>query len=277
MTDFDGTVVLISGAGRGQGRSHALRFAQAGANIIAFDICAQIPEVGYPMSSVADLEETVRLVEDAGAKIEASVADVRSTADVRGVVERGVSRFGRLDVAVANAGILGRIGPIWEDSYDTFRTVLDVNVLGVWNVVSAAASVMIPQNTSASMVLTSSGGGIKGLPNVGSYTASKHAVIGIMRTAARELAPYGIRVNCVLPGTADTPMVQNSMMLRLHVPDKESPTREDFAERSSAGNPMKIPWVSAADVSDAVLWLASDSAKHVTGVALPVDGGTAIP
>jgi len=277
MTNLDGAVAFISGAARGQGRSHAIRLARAGARIIAFDICQDIPEVVYPLASEDDLAYTAELVENEGGEIVTSIADVRDLEQVQAALEAGISRFGRVDIGLANAGILGNMGPTWQDTPESMKAVLDVNVVGVWNVIRAVAPVMIEQAEPAAIVLTASGAGIKGIPNVGSYVASKHAVIGLMKTSAKELAPHGIRVNAVLPGTANTPMVQNEPMMRLHCPDIAEPTAADFAQRSSVGNPFGIPWVEAEDVSEAVLWLVSPEARYITGASVPVDGGTGIP
>jgi SDR family mycofactocin-dependent oxidoreductase len=275
MSQFDGKVVLISGAGRGQGRSHAIRFAKEGAAIIAFDRCADLNDVPYSLATQGDLEETERMVKEVGGRVLTGVADVRNTNEIKELIDAGITAFGRIDVVLANAGIVGNVGPIWELDDSSFQAVIDINLIGAWRTVKLAVPELL--KSKGSVILTSSGLGVKGAANVGSYVASKHGVIGLMRSLAKELAPHGVRVNAILPGNCDTDMMQSLALRRLYVPENDSPTREELAERTIPDSPMGIPWVDAADISEAALWLSSDAARFVTGVLLPVDGGTAIP
>lgn len=274
---FEGKTVVISGAARGQGRSHAVRFAQEGANVVGFDVCAPVGEPGYPAATQADLDKTAELVREAGAKGVFEVADVRDEAQVDAVFQRAVAEFGGVDVAVANAAIVQRGARAWEIDDTVFRTVLDVNVVGAWHVLKSGITAMQAGGRKGSVVIIGSGASLKGLPNVGAYVTAKHALVGLVRTAAKEAAPEGIRVNLVTPGNVGTPMFVNDAIKALHLPDVGNPTDEQLAERAAEGSPMGIPWVEPVDISEAVLFLASDATRYVTGTVLPVDGGTAIP
>ncbi len=270
----EGKVAFITGAARGQGRSHAITLAREGADIIAVDIAAQIGSVPYPMATPEDLAQTVKEVEATGRRIVATQADVCDYDALKQALDEGVAQLGRLDIVSANAGITsyGRAEDLAEQ---TWQDVIDVNLTGEWHAAKAA----IPHLRAAgggSMILTSSDAGLKPLQNLAHYVASKHGVIGLMRTLALELAPDFIRVNALAPTTVDTPMVMNEATYRLFRPDLENPTAEDLAGPAAALNALPIPWVEPADVSHAVLWLASDEARYVTGVALPVDAGIVI-
>jgi len=274
MGRVDGKVAFVTGAARGQGRSHALRLAQEGADIIAVDIAEQIDSVPYGMSTPADLEETVRQVEALDRRIVATKADVRDFAAVKGALDDGVAQLGRLDIVSANAGIFS-FGTLEELDDTTWNDMLGVNLTGVWHTVKAA----IPHLKAAgggSVVLTSSVAGLKGSPNIGHYVSAKHGVVGLMRTLALELAPDRIRVNSVHPTTVNTDMIQNDAAYELFAPDlpAEQRTRETLGERFAAINGLAIPWVEPVDISNAVLWLASDEARYVTGVTLPIDAGS---
>lgn len=277
MSRFRGKTVVISGAARGQGRSHALRFAAEGANVVAFDVCAQFATVPFAMPGPEDLDETVRLVREQGAEIVATIADVRDARQVEAVFGQAVDAFGRVDVAVANAGIVGDFAPVWEVADEVFRDVVDVNLIGSWHLVKAGIATMLDHGIRGAIVVTGSGASLKGLPNLAPYVASKHALVGLVRTAAREAAPHGIRVNLVAPGSVSTPMFINDATARLYAPDDDEPGMETLLERSRAVVPMGIPCVQPEDVTEAVLYLASDAARYVTGAVLPVDGGSAIP
>ena len=272
MARLDGKVAFITGAARGQGRSHALKLAEEGANIVALDLCEQIESVPYKMSNEEDLNETVRQVEDLDQRIVARKADVRDLAQVEAVVEEGISEFGRIDIVCANAGIF-TLGSAHELSRSDWDDVIGTNLTGVWKTCRAVIPHMIERGEGGSIIITSSTAGIKGYANTAHYTASKHAVVGLARSMANELAPYMIRVNTVHPTSVDTPMIQNEMTYAMFRPDLEHPTRDDAREAFQALNALPIPWVEARDISNAVLWLASNEARYVTGIMVPVDAG----
>ncbi|GAA4372889.1 mycofactocin-coupled SDR family oxidoreductase [Agromyces bauzanensis] len=274
MGRLDGKVAFITGAARGQGRSHAIRMAKEGADIIAIDIARKLPTVPYKGATSEDLAETVRQVEALDRRIVASEADVRDYGALKGALDEGVAQLGRLDIVSANAGIFSSAAAeeMTEEAWDE---MIDVNLKGVWLTTKAA----IPHLRAAgggSIIITSSTAGIKAFPNFIHYVAAKHGVIGIMRTLALELAPDMIRVNTVHPTSVDTDMVQNEAMYALFAPDLEAAarTREVMGERFGAMNALPIPWVEPVDISNAVLWLASDEARYVTGIMLPVDAGS---
>lgn len=277
MDDMTGKVVLVSGAARGQGRAHAVQFARLGASVIAFDIARSLDTVPYAMATADDLEETVQRVETAGGRIVADVADVRDTASIERVVAKGVEQFGRLDVVIANAGIVGHTGLAWDLDEDSFTDVIDTNLVGVWRTAKVAIPHLLAGEGDRLIVMTGSGMSVKGAAQISSYVAAKHGVIGLMRSLAKELAPHGVRVNAILPGNCHTPMLEAEALQRLYVPDVEHPTTEQFEHNARVGSPMNLPYVEPEDVAAAACWLASPSARYVTGVALPVDGGTAIP
>ncbi|HEY6623392.1 MAG TPA: mycofactocin-coupled SDR family oxidoreductase [Acidimicrobiales bacterium] len=277
MTDrVAGKVALVTGAARGQGRSHAVRLAAEGADIIALDIATPIDVVSYPGATPDDLAETVRQVEAVGRRIMGRPVDVRQRAALAEAVADGIAQFGRLDIVVPNAGICPPGAPFWQISQEEWATVLDINLTGVWNTVSAAVPPMIEMGRGGSVVLTSSSSAIKSPPNLADYSASKHGVIGLMETMAVELGSHYIRVNAICPGSVDTVMIQNDAMYRFVRPELEHPSREDTADVFRSMNPIPEPWVAPLDVSNAVVWLASDEARFVTGVTLPVDLGLVV-
>lgn len=272
MGRVEGKVAFITGAARGQGRSHALRLAQEGADIIAIDVLEEIPGAPYGPATEEDLAETVAQVEALDRRIVARKADVRDQSTLTAAVEAGVAELGGLDIVCANAGISTSMAPAQDLSEEIWLDMIDVNLTGVWRTCKAA----IPHLKAAgggSMILTSSDAGLFAFPNIAHYVSAKHGVVGLMRTLALELAPDMIRVNSVHPTVVDTPMVNNEATFRLFRPDLESPGVEDFKEAATMINALPIPWVESVDISNAVLWLASDEARYVTGVALPVDAG----
>ncbi len=271
MGRLDGKVAFITGAARGQGRSHAIRMAQEGADIIAIDLAAQIGTVPYAMATPADLDETVRQVEALDRRIVASIADVRDYDAVKSALDAGVAQLGHLDIVSANAGIES-FAPAEQLTDEQFTDMLQVNLMGVWHAAKAA----VPHLRAAgggSMIFTSSFAGLAPLANNAHYTAAKHGVVGLMRVMATELAPDNIRVNTVNPTMVNTDMVQNEFTHKLFRPDRENPTLEEFAEAAATINLLPIPWVEPIDISNAVLWLASDEARYVTGITLPIDAG----
>jgi (+)-trans-carveol dehydrogenase len=269
---LQGKVAFITGAARGQGRSHAVTLAAAGADIIAVDICSQLDTVDYPLGTAADLAMTVRQVEALDRRIVARQADVRDTESLRAAVNAGVRELGRLDIVAANAGILSS-GSLDRLSERAWRDMIDINLTGVWRTTKVAIPHLLAGGRGGSIILTSSVAGLKSYPNVAHYVAAKHGVVGLMRTLAVELAPHGIRVNTVNPTQVDTDMIQNDLMYRLFVPDEENPTREQFAAASRATALLPVDWIESVDVSNALLFLASDAARYITGVALPIDAG----
>jgi (+)-trans-carveol dehydrogenase len=269
---MDNKVVLITGAARGQGRCHAVRLAQEGASIVALDACTTYDYITYPLPTPADLDETANLVRAAGGRIETMVADVRNAEELDAAVELAVGTFGKLTTVCANAGIGGERGMMWNAKEETFRTILDVNLIGVWKTIRSSMPALI-DNGGGSVILTSSLAGIRGLRNSSSYVASKHGVVGLMRTLANEAGEYNIRVNAVLPGTTNTPMAMSSSTFRLFRPDLANPTLDDVREIMQGLVLLPTPWVESEDVTNAVLWLASDESRFITGVGIPVDAG----
>ncbi|MET0821299.1 MAG: mycofactocin-coupled SDR family oxidoreductase [Aeromicrobium sp.] len=277
MGRFDGQVVLISGVARGQGRSHALRFAQEGAAVIGFDLCADQPEVAYDLATAADLAETEDAVRAAGGSILTRIADVRDIDQIRSVVADGVAEFGGVDILLANAAVLGGAGPLWEIDDAVFQNVIETDLIGVWKTIKVAVPEILKREGHRSVIVTGSGASVKGSANIGDYVTAKHGLIGLVRTLARELGPHGVRANAVLPGNVDTQMLQNAQVKGMYFPGAPATTREVFADAAAAASPLRVPWVDPSDISEAVLWLASPESRYVTGTALSVDAGTAIP
>ena len=269
MGKLSGKVALVTGAARGQGRSHAVGLAAAGADIIAYDICDQIGTVDYPMAQATDLEETVRLVEEHDRRILAITGDVRNSETMRDAVARGVSELGRLDIVLANAGIMNTVGRFGDDD-QAFYDSIDVMLTGVWHTIRASAPTLIEQGEGGSIVITSSTAGIRGIRthlDAGSagYVAAKHGVVGLMRMYANALAEHDIRVNTVHPTGVDTPMVSN---------DAFASFAEDYPQLvGNLRNALPKRLLEPVDITNAILWLVSDEARYVTGATLPVDAG----
>jgi SDR family mycofactocin-dependent oxidoreductase len=276
MGRLEGKVAFVTGAARGQGRSHAVRLAEEGADIVAVDIASQIETIPFAMGTPDDLAETVEAVSSLDRRIVATEVDVRDYDALKAALDDGVARLGRLDIVAANAGIVS-FGRAEELTEQTWQDVIDVNLTGAWHTVKAA----IPHLRAAgggSIVITSSGAGAKGNPNLAHYVASKHGVVGLMRTLANELAPDMVRVNTVLPGSVDTEMIQNQATYHLFMPDHDAGeiTREEVAPAFQTVSLLPIPWMEPVDISNAVLFLASDEARYITGVVLPVDAGVLV-
>jgi (+)-trans-carveol dehydrogenase len=268
----EGKVAFITGAARGQGRSHAVRLAQEGADIIALDLCQPIDSVPYPLPTAGDLAETVKMVEDLDRRIVAREADVRELAQLKSVVQEGISEFGHIDIVCANAGIFS-FAPTLDMDEQMWQDMIDVNLTGVWKTVKAAVAPMVERRQGGSVVITSSTMGLFGAPNLVHYVAAKHGVVGVMRVLAQELAPYMIRVNTVHPTSVRTAMIVNEPFARLLRPDLEHPTMDDTYDVLKGLNSLPVELIEPVDISNAVLWLASDEARYVTGVSLPVDAG----
>lgn len=265
-------VAVVTGAARGQGRSHVLRLAEEGAAIIAIDVCEEIPFFSNT-AVAADLQETVRLVENAGGRIVAREADVRDCEALQSAIDEGVAEFGRLDIVVANAGGSAPYGPAETLSPEGWKVTLDVNLTGVWNTYRATLPHMRAGGRGGAFVITSSGAGMKGSQNLAHYVASKTGQLGLMKTLAMEVAKEGIRVNAVAPGTVNTRMVNHEGIFKTFRPDLEDPVLEDVIHMYEGINAMPTPWVEPEDVANAVLFLCSDEARFITGVVLPVDAG----
>ncbi|ALI24672.1 hypothetical protein XA26_08120 [Mycolicibacterium fortuitum] len=266
-------IALITGAARGIGRAQAVRFAEEGAAIIAVDVCGPIDTVHVPHSTRDDLAETVRLVEQAGGRVVTEIVDVRDSEELRAAADRGAAELGGIDIVCATAGVTSR-GNAVELSEAAWRTMLDVNLTGVWNTCTASAPHLISRG-AGSMVLVSSIAGLRGLIGVAHYTAAKHGVVGLMRSLAHDLAPHGVRVNCVHPTNVDTPLIQNDLVRSGFRPDLDRPpTRDEFAAAATRMNLLAVPWVQPVDVANASLFLASDEARYITAVSLPVDAGS---
>ncbi|KPM51934.1 3-ketoacyl-ACP reductase [Frankia sp. R43] len=267
-----GKVAFITGAARGQGRSHAVRLAGEGADVIVIDSCRDFPGVPYDGPTESDLAETVKLVEESGRRAVSAVVDVRDFGALKAAVDTGVSTLGRLDIVSANAGIGGSPCETHLIEEDNWQQMIDINLTGVWHTAKAAVPHLIAAGGGA-IIMTSSAAGLKGFMNVAHYVAAKHGVVGLMRTMALELASHGIRVNSIHPGSVDTDMIQNESTYRLFRPDLEHPTRDDFAATYTTLNALPAPWVDSVDISNALLFLSSDEGRYITGVPLPVDLG----
>ena len=266
---FSEKVVMITGAGRGQGRSHALRFAEEGANLVLCDVEGEeIDSVPYPLAGAAGLAETARLVELHGRPSITCLADVRSTAQLKAAVDDALAAYGQIDVLVANAGIAS-ISKIAEMSDAMWEDMIDINLGGVFRSMRAVVPHMVSRGYGR-IVATASIVGRMGAPNIGHYVAAKWGVIGLVKSLAIEVADAGVTVNAVCPTSVDTPMIQNEAFHRLFLPDQEDVRAEDVVAAYSGLNPVPRPWLDPVDVSNAVLFLASDQARYVTGEALSV-------
>jgi (+)-trans-carveol dehydrogenase len=269
-----GRVAFVTGAARGQGRSHAIHLAREGADIIAVDICAPVESVPYPLASVDDLDETSRLVEAEGGRIVAHQADVRDRAALAKALEAGMAEFGRLDIVLANAGI-ANYARATDLTPEAWTEMIDINLSGVWWTVQQSLPHLLAGGRGGSIVITSSTAGLRGLENCAHYVAAKHGVVGLMKGLALELARDSIRVNALHPGNVNTDMIQNESTYRLFMPGRENPTPEEFERITRRLHPMPVPWAEAANISDAVVFLASDASSLITGASIPVDAGLA--
>jgi SDR family mycofactocin-dependent oxidoreductase len=275
---LDGRVAFVTGAARGQGRAHAARLAADGADVIAIDICRPISDtITYPAPTSEDLAETVRLVEAQGRKVLAREVDIRDLAALQQVVADGIEQFGRLDVVVANAGVLSW-GRMFEMSEEQWDTVIDVNLNGTWRTIRAAVPAMIEAGNGGSIVIVSSSAGTKATPGNGHYSASKHGLVAITNALAIEVGEFGIRVNSIHPYSIDTPMVEPEAMMEifgkypafLHSfkPMPYHPVNHD-------GKKGLKEFMTPEEVSDVVAWLASDGSATISGSQIAVDRGTA--
>jgi (+)-trans-carveol dehydrogenase len=270
---LDNKVALVTGAARGQGRNHAIAMAEEGADIIAIDICEQIPSVAYALGTEEELKETVRLVELTGRRIVAAKADVRDEDAMRNAVDAGVEALGRLDIVVANAGIVTYGGDAHTLATAQWNDVIGVNQTGVWLTCKVAVPHILAHGQGGSVVMTSSAAGLHAFAGVSAYVTAKTGLVGLMKAMALELGPSNIRVNSIHPTQVDTPMIMHEGSYRLFLPDAQEPTREDFAPISQDMHVLPHPWVESSDISNAILFLVSDTGRYITGVTLPVDLG----
>jgi SDR family mycofactocin-dependent oxidoreductase len=273
MTSLHGKVALITGAARGQGRSHALALAAAGADIVAVDSCAPMPTTAYPMPTIEDLEQTGKAVEELDCRVITRQVDIRDQAGLDSVVAEALADFGGIDIVCANASIVSTARS-WEFTDEEWQQTLDVDLTGTWRTVKTVIPSMIERGRGGSIIMTASVGGTEGMTNLGAYVAAKHGVMGLMKTMANELGPHRIRVNAVQPGVVRTPIVeQNPAILGLFRPDLPHPRLQDAEEGFRSINALPVAWLEPEDVSAAVLFLASDAARYVTGITIPVDAG----
>jgi SDR family mycofactocin-dependent oxidoreductase len=271
MGRFDGKVVLITGGARGQGRSHALKFASEGADIAFCDIAGQLDTVPYPMSGPEDLTETVRLVEELDRRCVAVTADVRDGAQIRAFAEQARTELGRIDFLLANAGIF-TFSTVAEMDDATWGQMIDTNLTGVFHAMRAVLPAMIEQG-SGRIVATSSMAGKTGFAHIAHYCAAKWGVIGLVKSVAQEVAGNGITVNAICPTTVDTTMIQNEAAYKLFLPASAHPTKDEAAPAFQALNAIPVPWVEPIDISNTMAFLCSDEARYITGETIAVAAG----
>ena len=275
---LDGRVAFITGAARGQGRAHAIRLANDGADIIAVDICRPISEtITYPLATSEELAETVQAVEATGRKVLAREVDIRDLEALQKVVADGVEQFGRLDIVVANAGVLSW-GRMFEMSEEQWDTVIDVNLNGTWRTIRAAVPAMIEAGNGGSIIIVSSSAGLKATPGNGHYSASKHGLVAITNALAIEVGEFGIRVNSIHPYSIETPMVEKKAMIDLFTKYPSyvhsfSPMPYQPVNHQSEKGLMEF--MEPEEVSDVVAWLAGDGSHTISGSQIAVDRGTA--
>jgi (+)-trans-carveol dehydrogenase len=277
----EGKVAFITGAARGQGRSHAVRLAEEGADIIAIDICKPIRasaaySASIPASTPEDLAKTADLVKGHNRRIFTAEVDVRDYDALKAAVDTGVEQLGRLDIIVANAGIGNGGETLDKTSEEDWTEMIDINLSGVWKTVKAGVPHILAGGRGGSIILTSSVGGLKAYPHTGHYVASKHGVVGLMRAFGVELGHHMIRVNSVHPTHVSTPMLHNEGTFKMFRPDLENPGPDDMAPICQLFHTLPIPWVDPIDISNAVLFFASDESRYVTGVTLPIDAGSCL-
>ena len=270
---LDGKVAFVTGAARGQGRSHAVQLASLGADVALVDICREVDAVPYSQGTEQQLDETVELVEATGRRALRIVADVRDATAMADAMKLTVATLDHVDIVVANAGVIQLKAAVDITPAD-WAELIAINLTGVWNTVSPALSPMISRGTGGSIIITSSAAGVKGPPNMAHYCASKSGLIGLARSLATEMGPHSIRVNCIAPSTVDTDMVHWPQAYQMFRPDIDKPCRADVVDVFTSLNVLPVPWILPSDVSNAVTWLACDESRYVTGIVLPVDAGT---
>ncbi len=274
MSKLEGKVAFVTGAARGQGRSHAERLAADGADIVAVDICADAGSVPYPLGTADELAETASLVEAAGRRCVTATADIRSLEQLDAAVALAKETFGKIDILVSNAGIWSSSTESWTLDEDTWQEMIDINLTGQWKTAKAVVPTMIEGGTGGAITITSSSIGLKATAGNVHYTSAKHGVIGLVRTLAHELAPHDIRVNAICPTAVRSMMITNDSLYSLFRPDLDAPSLADTEPGLADLNMLDVSLLEPADVSSAVSWLVSDDARYVTGIALPVDAGS---
>lgn len=275
MGRVSGKVAFITGAARGQGRAHALRLAEEGADIVAVDICTQLDTVPYSMATPDDLATTAKLVEERDRRALTRQVDVCDLAALQGMVADAVAEFGHIDIVVANAGI-ATMGPSWELTEHEWEQMIAVNLTGVWKTAKAVIPAMIDAGRGGSIILTSSIAGLVPFANLAHYVAAKHGVTGLMRTLAVELAPHGIRVNSVHPTIVNTDMINNPAAYKLFL-NLENASKEEAAGGFRFVNALDTPWAEPEDIANLVLWLASEESRMITGTTQVIDAGACFP
>ena len=270
---LDGKVAFVTGAARGQGRSHAVQLASLGADVAVIDICREVDAVPYSQGTETQLDETVALVEATGRRALRIVADVRDATAMADAMTLTLTTFDHVDIVVANAGVIQLKAAVDITPAD-WSELIAINLTGVWNTISPALSPMISRGAGGSIIITSSAAGVKGPPNMAHYAASKSGLVGLTRSLATEMGPHNIRVNCIAPTTVDTDMVHWPQAYQMFRPDIDKPCRADVVDVFTSLNVLPVPWILPSDVSNAVTWLACVESRYVTGIVLPVDAGT---
>lgn len=275
MGRVQGKVAVITGAARGQGRSHALRLAEEGADIIAIDVCADIETIPYKGATPEDLQETVDLIEKVGRRVSSHQVDVRDGDALAAAISDGVTEFGRLDIVSANAGVMG-YGPADNTSDEVWDVSYEINLKGVYHTIKAAVPHIIAGGEGGSVVITSSSAALLGFGNLSHYAAAKAGLIGMARTMANEFAQHSIRFNTICPTAVRTDMITNDATYKVFRSDLENPTMEDCMDGFNGMNLLPVAFIDPIDVSNAVLFLASDEARYINGIVMPVDAGQCI-
>lgn len=273
MERFDGKVALITGAARGQGRSHAIAFAERGADVVLCDRCEDRDVVRYPLATQEDLDETVRLVQATGQKVVSATFDTADRAAMNSLVARAESELGRIDIAVANAGV-SVAAPVQSMSDEQWAETIGSNLTGVFNTIGAVAPGMIDRGYGR-IITISSMLGRAGNANMAAYAASKWGVIGLSKSSALDLAQHGITVNTIAPGNISTPMIHNDSLYSMMRPDLEHPTEEDVAPIFQSLHAQPVPWLESDEITRVVLFFAAEASAHISGTVLPVDAGNA--